>query len=57
LERVAGLLDAQHHADGSWTPVGVLASHDREAINAAVDGALEDLAPIPDLLTPTDDTT
>jgi iron uptake system EfeUOB component EfeO/EfeM len=57
LERVAGLLDAQHHADGSWTPVGVLASHDRAAINAAVDGALEDLAPIPDLLTPTDDTT
>jgi high-affinity iron transporter len=55
LDRVTSLLEAQHHPDGSWTAVPALSVSDRERLDAAVSQALEDLAPVPDLLTPPDD--
>jgi iron uptake system component EfeO len=46
LSRLAALLTAQHHADGSWTPVSKLSTTAREQIDAAAGQALTELAPI-----------
>jgi iron uptake system component EfeO len=46
LDRLSKLLDAQHHADGSWTPVHDLSTAARERINAAASQSLQLLAPI-----------
>jgi iron uptake system component EfeO len=40
------LLQAQRHADGSWTPVSLLTTTAREQIDAATGQLLQDLAPI-----------
>jgi iron uptake system component EfeO len=40
------LLQAQHHADGSWTPAGRLPMTAREQIDAATGQLLQDLAPV-----------
>jgi iron uptake system component EfeO len=46
LNRLQGLINAQHHPDGSWTPVAALAATSREQIDAAIGQALQELAPI-----------
>jgi iron uptake system component EfeO len=46
LSRLQSLISAQHHADGSWTPVAALAATSREQIDAAIGQALQELAPI-----------
>jgi iron uptake system component EfeO len=40
------LLQAQQHPDGSWTPVTALSTMDRERLDAALSGLIEQLAPI-----------
>ena len=44
--RLKTLLQAQQHPDGSWTPITQLSSMDRERLNAALSGLIEQLAPI-----------
>ncbi|HEY4022735.1 MAG TPA: EfeM/EfeO family lipoprotein [Pseudonocardiaceae bacterium] len=44
--RLQTLLNAQQHPDGSWTTVAQLSSMDRERLNAALSGLIEQLAPI-----------
>ncbi len=46
LARTRTLVEAQRHADGSWTPVAALTRQDRSRLNAAVGQLLEQLAPI-----------
>ena len=46
LTRLSALLNAQHHPDGSWTPVSKLSTTAREQIDAAAGQALTELAPI-----------
>ncbi|KJK59696.1 iron uptake transporter permease EfeU [Saccharothrix sp. ST-888] len=48
--RINGLLDAAHHPDGSWTPVGQLTPTARRQLNGAAGQLLEDLANVPTLL-------
>jgi high-affinity iron transporter len=49
LQRLAALLDTQHVGD-LWTPVQSLSRAERERIDGAVSGLLEQLSPIPDVL-------
>lgn len=49
LRELAALLDAQHVGD-VWTPLSDLSRADRERIDAAVSGLVEQLSPIPDVL-------
>jgi iron uptake system component EfeO len=44
--RLETLLQEQHHADGSWTPVEQLSTTDRERLDAALSELIEQLAPI-----------
>lgn len=46
LGRCQGLVDAQHHADGSWTPVAQLDQSTRERLDGALSELAERLAPI-----------
>jgi len=46
LNRLQSLIDAQHQADGAWTPVTALSTADRQQIDAAIGQALQELAPI-----------
>jgi iron uptake system component EfeO len=46
LGRLQALLEAQHHPDGSWTPVSRLTTAARQQIDAAAGQLLQDLAPI-----------
>lgn len=50
LDRFGAVVDAQKHADGTWTPVGQLATADRQQINGTLGELLEKLAVVPDLL-------
>jgi high-affinity iron transporter len=50
IEQVGGLLAAQHHPDGGWSPVEQLDPTVRARLNGATGQLLEDLSPIPDLL-------
>ncbi len=45
-DRLQTLLAAQHHPDGSWTPVEQLSTTDREALDSALSELTEQLAPI-----------
>lgn len=44
--RLQTLLQAQQRPDGSWTPVTALSTMDRERLDAALSGLIEQLAPI-----------
>lgn len=46
LGRCQSLVDAQHHADGSWTPVAQLDQSTRERLDGALSELVERLAPI-----------
>jgi iron uptake system component EfeO len=46
LNRLQSLIGAQHHPDGSWTPVSQLSTITRQQIDAACGQALQELAPI-----------
>jgi iron uptake system component EfeO len=46
LNRLQSLIGAQHHPDGSWTPVTQLSTITRQQIDAACGQALQELAPI-----------
>lgn len=50
--RLAALLQAQRHPDGSWTPVGQLPTADRERLNGTVSELAELLAPIATICEP-----
>ncbi len=52
LTRLRGLVQAQHHADGSWTPPAQLTTAQREALNSAAGGAVELLAPVATICEP-----
>jgi iron uptake system component EfeO len=44
--RLDALLAAQHHPDGSWTPISALSTTDREHLDGALSELVEVLAPI-----------
>lgn len=46
LNRFQSLVEAQHHADGSWTPVSQLSQPVREQLDGALSQLVEQLAPI-----------
>ncbi|HEY2575570.1 MAG TPA: EfeM/EfeO family lipoprotein [Streptosporangiaceae bacterium] len=46
LDRLEGLITAQHHRSGSWTPMSQLSTGDRQMINATLSQTLQELAPI-----------
>ncbi len=50
--RFQALLDAQHHADGSWTPVGELPRAAREKLDGTLGQLVEDLAPVATITEP-----
>lgn len=50
LDRFAAQLAAQHHPDGSWTPLARLSTSTRQQLDATLGQLLEYLAPVPDLL-------
>jgi hypothetical protein len=52
LTRLHTLADAQHRADGSWTPLAQLTTAQREALNSAAGGAVELLAPVATICEP-----
>jgi iron uptake system EfeUOB component EfeO/EfeM len=52
LTRLRGLVEAQRHADGSWTPLAQLTTAQREALNSAAGGAVELLAPVATICEP-----
>lgn len=52
LDRLQALLQAQHLPNGRWVPVRRLPSSARQAIDAACDQALTELAPIPTITEP-----
>jgi hypothetical protein len=52
LDRLQALLKAQQLPNGQWVPVSRLTSAARQAINAACDQALTELAPIPTITEP-----
>jgi iron uptake system component EfeO len=52
LTRLRGLVGAQRHADGSWTPLAQLTTAQREALNSAAGGAVELLAPVATICEP-----
>jgi iron uptake system EfeUOB component EfeO/EfeM len=52
LTRLRGLVEAQRHADGSWTPLTQLTTAQREALNSAAGGAVELLAPVATICEP-----
>jgi iron uptake system component EfeO len=50
--RFQALLDAQHHPDGSWTPVGQLSQQAREKLDGTLSQLVEYLAPIATITEP-----
>ena len=52
LDRLTSLLSDARRPDGSWTPVTGLNARQRQAIDAACDQALEELAPIASITEP-----
>ncbi|WP_370352554.1 EfeM/EfeO family lipoprotein [Catenulispora sp. EB89] len=52
LARLRGLVEAQRHADGSWTPLAQLTNPQREALNSAAGAAVELLAPVATICEP-----
>ena len=52
LDRLQALLRAEHLANGRWVPVSRLPPAARQAIDAACDQALTELAPIPTITEP-----
>ena len=52
LNRLRGLVEAQRHTDGSWTPTAQLTTPQREALNSAAGGAVELLAPVATICEP-----
>lgn len=50
--RFQALLNAQHHADGSWTPVSQLPQLAREQLDGTLSQLVEDLAPIATITEP-----
>ncbi len=50
IQTVATDLNAQHHADGSWTPLDRLTAAQRQKIDGDVGALLEKLSVVPDLL-------
>lgn len=48
LAALAADLHAFEHADGSWTPLAALPSGERQRLDAAIGGLLEELSLIPD---------
>ncbi len=52
LTRLRGLVEAQRHADGSWTPLTQLTNPQREALNSAAGAAVELLAPVATICEP-----
>ena len=50
--RFQALLAAQHHADGTWTPVSQLSQADREKLDGTLGQLVEDLAPIATITEP-----
>jgi iron uptake system component EfeO len=52
LDRLQALLLAEHLPNGRWVPVSQLPSAARQAIDAACDQALTELAPIPTITEP-----
>ncbi|HEV2635093.1 MAG TPA: EfeM/EfeO family lipoprotein [Actinocrinis sp.] len=52
LAHLRTLVDAQHAADGTWTPLSQLTEAQREAINSAAGNAVELLAPIATICEP-----
>lgn len=52
LTRLRTLVEAQHHPDGTWTPLAHLTTAQREALNSAAGGAVELLAPVATICEP-----
>jgi iron uptake system component EfeO len=52
LDRLTALLEKQHQPNGQWVPVSGLVATTRDAIDAACDQALEELAPIASIAEP-----
>lgn len=50
--RLSTLLQAQHHADGSWTPVQQLSQTDREKLDGTLSELVEVLAPVATICEP-----
>lgn len=52
LERLRALVEAQRHADGSWTPLAQLTTAQREGLNSAAGGAVELLSQVATICEP-----
>jgi high-affinity iron transporter len=52
LDRLGTMLASHRHADGGWAPLASLTAEQREGINGATSGLLEQLELIPDRLQP-----